>query len=81
MENYPLGPYAFFKLFINMGNNSSKNTSNTSTTSFYEHDNKEDRDELGHLIHVLVKEIFKTNFSSNIHNVLLDRNTKILDIG
>lgn len=43
--------------------------------------NKMDFDEREHLGHVIIREIFEKNFSSNIHDIIFNCDTKILDIG
>ncbi|CAB4419271.1 unnamed protein product [Rhizophagus irregularis] len=70
-----------------MGNHSSK-TTNYYTCNYHVMfssqklitKNKMDFDEREHLGHVIIREIFKKNFSSNVHDIL-NRDTKILDIG
>ncbi|GES77818.1 S-adenosyl-L-methionine-dependent methyltransferase [Rhizophagus clarus] len=42
---------------------------------------KSEHDEKEHLQHVIIKELFKANFSSPIHNILSDPDAKILDVG
>ncbi|GES77820.1 S-adenosyl-L-methionine-dependent methyltransferase [Rhizophagus clarus] len=40
-----------------------------------------DFDEREHLGHILMREVFENNFSSHIHDIISNRDTKILDIG
>ncbi|RIA98248.1 S-adenosyl-L-methionine-dependent methyltransferase [Glomus cerebriforme] len=69
-----------------MGNSISKKTKNNlnyselfPSKSILE--NKEDYEELEHLGHGILREVFQGNFSSPIQNILLDPNAKILDVG
>ncbi|RGB30158.1 S-adenosyl-L-methionine-dependent methyltransferase [Rhizophagus diaphanus] len=49
--------------------------------SSFKLEEKSDHDEKEHLVHFIIKELFKGNFSSPIHNILSDPNAKILDVG
>ncbi|RIA98247.1 S-adenosyl-L-methionine-dependent methyltransferase [Glomus cerebriforme] len=49
--------------------------------STYKYETKGDFDEKEHLVHVVIREIFKGNFSSPIQDILSDPDAKILDVG
>jgi hypothetical protein len=48
---------------------------------FHENENENDFNEGEHYSHIIIRDIFKINFSSHIQNILLDSNTKVLDVG
>lgn len=66
-----------------MGKYLSKETKTRNSHDIFSrsYESKDDYNEGEHCIHIVTRDMFKVNFSSNIQDVLLNSNTKILDVG
>ncbi|EXX63276.1 hypothetical protein RirG_153810 [Rhizophagus irregularis DAOM 197198w] len=69
------------KYFSKEKNKTTKPCINSHEVFSRSYESKDDYNEGEHYIHIATRDIFKVNFSSDIQNVLLNPNTKILDVG
>ncbi|CAB4394906.1 unnamed protein product [Rhizophagus irregularis] len=69
------------KYFSKEKNKTTKPCINSHEVFSRSYESKDEYNEGEHYVHIATRDIFKVNFSSDIQNVLLNPNTKILDVG